>query len=348
MPRNNCTPSEAQGSAFHKMIRLHFLIFQLIFTIDLASEDYVNITENVSKGQMMFSDTSRGFSKAKDPAVVKFRDNYFLYYTVKQNAEISGLRIGIATSDDLLIWRKRKELKPQFTYEQRGFGAPGAIVIENKVHLFYQSSGNGKKDAICHAWSTDGLTFTRNTTNPIFRPKGDWTSGRAIDADVIEHDGNLMLYYATRDPEMITQMQGVASAPLKSDFHSDRWVQLNLNGPILRPELPWEKQCIEAAALCKHRGKLYMFYAGGYNNEPQQIGCAISSDGVNWRRLFDEPFIPNGKNGEWNSSESGHPYAFTDQDGTTHLFYQGNNDNGESYYLSKVTIKWENGIPFVE
>ena len=330
------------------MIRLHALIFQLIFTADLVSEDYVNVWENVSKGQMMFSDTSRGFTKAKDPAVVKFRENYFLYYTVKQNAEINGLRIGIATSDDLLVWKKRKELKPQFAYEQRGFGAPGAIVIKNKVHLFYQSSGNGRKDAICHAWSTDGFSFTRNTTNPIFRPKGDWTSGRAIDADVIEHNGNLMLYYATRDPEMITQMQGVASAPLDSEFQRDSWVQLNLNGPILKPELPWEKKCIEAAALCKHRGKLYMFYAGGYNNQPQQIGCAISSDGVNWRRLFDEPFIPNGKNGEWNSSESGHPYAFMDQDGMTHLFYQGNNDKGESYYLSKITIKWDNGIPLAE
>ena len=85
------------------MIRLLALIFLLIFTIDLASEDYVNIAENVSKGQMMFSDTSRGFSKAKDPAVVKFLDNYFLYYTVKQNAVITGLRIGIATSDDLLM-----------------------------------------------------------------------------------------------------------------------------------------------------------------------------------------------------------------------------------------------------
>jgi hypothetical protein len=94
--------------------------------------------------------------------------------------------------------------------------------------------------------------------------------------------------------------------------------------------------------------QLYMFYAGGYNNEPQQIGCAVSEDGVSWKRLFRDPFLPNGKNGDWNASESGHPYAFTDDDGTTYLFYQGNNDHGKSWFLSKVRIGWEDGRPFVE
>ena len=48
-----------------------------------------------------------------------------------------------------------------------------------------------------------------------------------------------------------------------------------------------------------------MFYASGYNNNPQQIGVATSADGVNWTRLFHEPLLTNGAPGEWNSSESG-------------------------------------------
>ena len=59
-----------------------------------------------------------------------------------------------------------------------------------------------------------------------------------------------------------------------------------------------------------------MFYAGAYNNAPQQIGVAVSEDGLNWKRLSEEPFLRNGKPGEWNSSESGHPHLFTDLERT--------------------------------
>ncbi len=73
----------------------------------------------------------------------------------------------------------------------------------------------------------------------------------------------------------------------------------------------------------------------------------MSTDGIHWKRLSDTPFLPNGEPGTWNSSESGHPYAFTDDDDTTYLFYQGNNDKGRSYYLSKVTIGWKDDMPFI-
>jgi beta-1,2-mannobiose phosphorylase / 1,2-beta-oligomannan phosphorylase len=140
------------------------------------------------------------------------------------------------------VWAKQGELEIAHESEKKGFCAPGAIVLKGKVHLFYQTYGNGKNDAICHAGSEDGLAFTRNSTNPIFKPVGIWNAGRAIDADVIEHDGRLLLYYATRDPEMKIQMVGVAAAPIDSDFSRSQWTQLNPDGPILKPELPWEKK----------------------------------------------------------------------------------------------------------
>jgi predicted GH43/DUF377 family glycosyl hydrolase len=323
-------------------------LIMLVVSVHTAwAEGETNVASWTSKGVMMFADVSRDKPFAKDPAVVRFKDQYFMYYSVPPGNNIIGWRIGVAASKDLVTWTKAGELTIAQDCEKKGFCAPGAIVLQNKVHLFYQIYGNGKTDAICHAWSDDGLNFTRNPSNPIFRPTGSWCSGRAIDADVIEHDGKLLLYYATRDPNMEIQMQGVASAPLDSDFARDKWTQINTNGPILKPELAWETKCIEAAALCKHDGKLYMFYAGGYNNEPQQIGCAVSTNGVSWERLFKMPFIPNGPKGAWNASESGHPYEFTDDDGTTYLFYQGNNEKGKSWYLSKVKIGWKDGLPFV-
>jgi hypothetical protein len=90
-----------------------------------------------------------------------------------------------------------------------------------------------------------------------------------------------------------------------------------------------------------------MFYAGAYNNYPQQIGLAKSSDGINWDRVTNEPFLKNGAPGEWNYSESGHPHLFKDEDGKTYLFFQGNNDNGKTWYISKIEIRWNKKRPYI-
>ncbi len=308
--------------------------------------------------RMYYADDVSGVPFSKDPAVVKFKGKYWLYYSVSpyKGKPTVGWTIGVATSDNLVDWTKVSELRNTGEAEAKGFTAPGAIVLRGKIHLFYQTYGNGKRDAICHAWSDDGLEFVRNPTNPIFRPTGNWTVGRAIDADVIPYRGKLLLYWATRDPEMKIQMQGVSAAPLDSDFTREDWTQLNLDGPILAPTVPtklddpnldlaWEKRCVEAAAMARHNGRLYMFYAGGYNNDPQQIGVAVSDDGVSFKRLSDKPLVPNGPPGSWNSSESGHPFLFQGDDGQDYLFYQGNHTRGKSWHLSVVPIDWNDGQP---
>jgi len=109
-----------------------------------------------------------------------------------------------------------------------------------------------------------------------------------------------------------------------------------------------DDRCIEASALCEQGGRLYMFYAGGYNNEPQQIGVAVSDEGVRWERLSLEPLLANGKPEEWNESESGHPFLFHDEDGQYYLFFQGNKDKGQTWYLSCKRVVWEKNQPRLE
>lgn len=301
--------------------------------------------------EMMFSDTSRlGRPCAKDPAVVKYQGKYWMYFSLPPHADRSkgtGWSAGVAVSDDLLHWQKVGEIVGESGGpEAKGLAAPEAIVLDGKVHLFYQTYGNGPRDAICHAVSDDGIHFTRDPSNPIFHPTGNWTVGRAIDAEVFPFNGKLFLFVATRDPDMKIQMLGVASADLGSDYGRDCWTQL-VDEPILKPELPWEQQCIEAATLCEHEGRLYMFYAGAYNNKPQQIGVAASTDGIHWTRMSDQPLLPCGKPDEWNSSESGHPGVFVDDDGRGYLFFQGNNDRGKTWFLSKMPLHFDGPFPYL-
>lgn len=292
--------------------------------------------------EFVYGDNSRtGTPFAKDPIVVFHGGRYLMYYSIPPHdgKALEGWNIGIAESCDLKGWQRIGEITPKADYEAKGLCAPGAIVRGDTIHLFYQTYGGGRTDAICHAWSTDGLSFERDESNPIFRPTGSWNCGRAIDAEIVAFKGKYFLYFATRDPQFERQLLGVATAPIGSDFRRSDWT-LAINAPVLQPELPWEGKCCEGASVIEHKGRLYMFYAADYNNCPQQIGLAVSKDGIHFKRCSDQPFLRNGQPGEWNESESGHPCVYRDRQGQTHLFYQGNNSRGRHWLLTSVPLKW--------
>ena len=321
-------------------------------TIDWSAADYTKM-QGGNAGpppRMFFGDATRhGRPFAKDPSVLRLGERYLMYYSVAPSTNKSlpkGWAIGIAESRDLVGWKKIGEILPEQDCERNGLVNGKAILLGGKIHLFYNTYGNGKNDALCHASSEDGLKFTRDPSNPILRPTGVWNSGRAIDCDAFEFGGKLWLIYATRDPSMQTQMLVAATADLKSDFGRAAWSPVG-DGPILRPELPWETRCIEAPSVIQRGNALYLFYGGGYNNDPQQIGCATSTDGLRWTRLCREPLIPNGQPGDWNSSETGHPGDFTDTDGRTYLFVQANSDQGRTWFLSAYEIAWQRDRPVV-
>lgn len=320
------------------------------YTIDVVPNSAATNSVTLRTGDdiMMYSDTTRiGRPYAKDPYVTFFKGRYLMYYSIpSKRGGRGGWGIGIAESKDKKHWHRIGEVEhdPNADYERKGYCAPCAQVVDGRLHLFYQTYGNGKGDAICHAVSDDGLHFTRDTTNPIFRPTGDWNCGRAIDAEVTFFKGKWFLYFATRDKAFNRQIQGVATARKGTDFSRGQWT-LAMDAPILTPDLPWEERCIEGASVVKHKGKLYMFYGGAYNNYPQQIGVAVSRDGIHFERLSNKPLLTNGKPDDWNSSESGHPDIFRDADGSTTLFYQGNCDHGRTWYLSSTPILWNKKGP---
>ena len=211
----------------------------------------------------------------KDPSVCRFNGKYFLYYSVAPHAEIAGWSVGIATSTNLLDWTFVTRLTPTTEFEKKGFCAPGVRVIDGKVHLFYQSYGNGNHDAILHAISDDGVHFERDATSPVFAPTGDWTNGRAIDAEVVPVGDRMLMYWATRDRTTSgIQMVGISTAPRTGPFGKANWTQLTTDlSSIFRPTVPnaldastldcaWEQKCIEGPTLLGHGGKYYLFYGG--------------------------------------------------------------------------------------
>ena len=329
------------------------MLKRLVFLACLQLGLFFNPSSIFSQKQMMFGDTTRlGRPFSKDPYVVKFKGNYLMYYSIppaeRKKDVPEGWAIGIAQSKNLIDWERIGEITPQAAYESKGLCAPGALLRNDTVHLFYQTYGNGSKDAICHAYSIDGINFIRNATNPVFAPTGDWNCGRAIDAEVIFFNNTYFLYFATRTPDYQIQMQGVATAPASTAFNREDWTQV-CDKAIIEPSYTWEGKCVEGASIVQKNNELFMFYAGAYNNNPQQIGLAKSSDGIVWKKQSNKPFFANGDKGTWNYYESGHPHIFEDPDtGRTYLFFQGNNDFGKTWLISQKEVFWRNGEPALE
>ena len=321
--------------------------FTFVLLLNLAGCKSKAVSE---PDRMLFIDTAyTEHPFAKDENVVKFNGQYFMYYSAyyPDSAGIARLCVGIATSDDLTDWTRISEILPVQKAETNAICAPGAIIRNDTLHLFYQAYGNFGTEAICHATSVDGVNFEHDPSNPVFTVSGDWNCGRAIDAEVVEFHDRYFMYFATRDPSREVQFQGVAAADKNSGLHSGDW-ELQVDNTILKPELLWEGQCIEGATTIVRGNTLYMFYGGAYNRSPQMIGVATSKDGIHWERMSDEPFLRNGEPGSWNEMESGHPDIFEDEDGRTWLFYQGYNNANSSWEISKVEVFWKRGKPYLK
>ncbi len=312
---------------------------------------------------MKFGDTAqRGTPHSKDPTVIRHNGRYLMYYSVR-NCDKAHLRAGddpirlkswwgaVAESTNMVDWTRIDDIRIDGVKFVSAAVAPCVKKIDGKIHLFHQADRPGedkgkrwyctsKKALIWHATSEDGIHFTCDGAEPAFAPSNKWSIRRAIDAEVYRAGDRLMLMYASRDRSGNVQALGMAWAKYGGGYGGGNWTELTVDAPFFKPELPWEMHCIEAPTVVEHGGIWYMFYAGAYNHERQQIGAAWSADGVKFTRYRDEPVFPHGEKGSWNEWESGHPGLFVDDDGQCYLFFQGKATRQGDYSLSCAKVKF--------
>lgn len=82
----------------------------------------------------------------------------------------------------------------------------------------------------------------------------------------------------------------------------------------------WEKDCIYQPWLIEHQGKYYNFYNAA-NGNTEQLGMAISSDLLNWKRYENNPVIPVGPGGSYNEKFSSDAKIFWDKDHWVAFFF---------------------------
>lgn len=182
----------ASGDSLHMIYRTegvdtHSGVFALAY-----SKDGINF-DQYSKNPFMRSDA--GEIGVEDPRVVKYGDNYYLFYIVNLGTRAS---IQVATSTNLRNWEKQGEiLHIRNKWEKKQIKAPAPVPqkINNKYWCYYQGEKEPWKTKMGIAVSDDLVSWIQ-MEKPVLLPRKNYFDswGTEPEVAVIVKQGILLLY----------------------------------------------------------------------------------------------------------------------------------------------------------
>jgi predicted GH43/DUF377 family glycosyl hydrolase len=106
------------------------------------------------------------------------------------------------------------------------------------------------------------------------------------------------------------------------------WTKVS-DQPVLSPEKTWEKTSVMCPSVLYDESaqKFRLWYSGGDQNEPNEIGCATSPDGIHWDRVSDQPVFQPDPESSWESARTTACQVLMHQ-GWHVMFYIGFDGNG--------------------
>jgi beta-1,2-mannobiose phosphorylase / 1,2-beta-oligomannan phosphorylase len=155
------------------------------------------------------------------------------------------------------------------------------------------------KKSIAISESKDGLTWTVPVICLANVEKSTWEQevNRPV---VIQKDGLYHMWYTGQ----IGGGEGNSYIGYATSKDGIKWKRVS-DKPVLSPELPWEK----VALMCPHviwdkqEHIFKMWFSGGEQWEPDAIGFATSTNGLNWKKFENNPVFHENKEIKWESKK---------------------------------------------
>ena len=118
----------------------------------------------------------------------------------------------------------------------------------------------------------------------------------------------------------------------------------NSGNPVLipGPSGSWYDDEVYAPCVIKVGDTLKIWFTGAKKTGVDQIGYAISTDGINWQKYAGNPVLPIGKTGSWDSQLVVHPEVIFD--GTTYHMWYGGSSNPNWYSFDAGYASSQDGI----
>ncbi len=206
------------------------------------------------------------------PVVIRRQGCYQMWYTGQAHGRS---RIGYATSSDGKHWQRRHRpvLAADQPWEKVAVMCPDVLYDSQRqlYRMWYSGGEQYEPNAIGYAASPDGIHWTRDRRNPIFRPdaKKDWEKDRVTACQVMRQgDAYLMFYIGFRDREH-------ASIGLARSHNGVTGWKRHPQNPILRPgKGQWDADAVyKPYALFD--GQRWLLWYNGRRGAVEQIGVAF-------------------------------------------------------------------------
>lgn len=176
------------------------------------------------------------------------------------------------------------------------------MLINGTYHCWYLGSDSNGNTGIGHATSSDLVSWTKDSANPVLTPTGSgWEAQRIGSPDVVEDGGTYYMFYNGRD----SNGNDAVLLATSSDPGGDNWTRSSEN-PVLEPSSSgWDSGNVNQPSLeIDGSGTWHMLFSGNDGSTPPAYaGHATSSDLVNWSKDSSNPILSPSSSG-WDSEET--------------------------------------------
>lgn len=249
---------------------------------------------------------------------------YKMWYKGWTDDDLSFIGIGFASSLDGIQWQKYEGNPLHFSSDHTSWDTVFKsfdIIKKEGFNFWMWYSGLDKKTntwKIGFARSEDGLKWTKHP-EPVLEPgkDNDWDAG-GIRGSTVYFDGiRYHMWYNGFDTINWKGKVGYATSNngIQWDKHPSNPV-MDVGGPGT-----WDEHWIGIYSV-NFNGSYYEMWFDGFDKINTQTGYAKSVDGVNWIKSPDNPVIPVGELGYWDTWIARIPTVLS-QDSIYKMWYYG-------------------------
>lgn len=237
------------------------------------------------------------------PSVVEEMVGYKMFFTA-QNLTATlepRFRIGLANAPDETTWSKDlsnpvMDVGSPGSWEEVGVATPWVLTDITGYRMWYTGLDSNLFPQIGYAMSSDGNSWIKHPSNPILKPGAldDWDGNGTMAPSVLSIGGTFHAWYTGAN------LSGISRIGYATSSDGISWTK-HPNNPVLDAGAPgeWDSGGVALPCVIFDGTKYRMWYMGSFIGGFPDVGYAVSLDGINWTKHYQNPILTKGSVGEW-------------------------------------------------